>query len=75
MVQARQIQATDCRHELAWKGIWTDTKGKGWYLEECREYAPKVSSAVWALIRPSPGHNRIGKRPLWPERSTVAMEA
>ena len=44
MVQSRQLQATHCRGEPAWKGIWTDRKGKGWYVEACREHAPKVSS-------------------------------
>ena len=29
MVQPRQLQATDCRREPAWKGIGTDTKGDG----------------------------------------------
>jgi hypothetical protein len=24
--------------------MWTDAKGKGWYLEACREHAPKLTS-------------------------------
>jgi hypothetical protein len=34
----------DCHQEPAWKGIWTDRKGKGWYVEACRQHAPKLSS-------------------------------
>ncbi len=30
-VQSRQLQATHCRREPAWKGIWTDVGGNGWY--------------------------------------------
>ena len=44
MVQSQQLQATHCGREPAWKGIWTDRKGKGWYVEACRQHAPKVSS-------------------------------
>ncbi len=44
MVQSRQLQATHCQQEPAWKGIWTDRKGNGWYVEACRLHAPKVSS-------------------------------
>jgi hypothetical protein len=35
MVQARQIQATDSRHEPASKGTWTEDEGC--YQEGCRE--------------------------------------
>jgi hypothetical protein len=42
MIQSRQHQATHCRREPAWKGIWTDRKGKGWYVEACRQHAPKT---------------------------------
>jgi hypothetical protein len=44
MIQSRQLQATHCRQEPAWNGIWTDRKGKGWYVEACREHAPKLTS-------------------------------
>jgi hypothetical protein len=44
MVQSRQLQADHCHQEPAWQGIWTDRKGKSWYVEACREHAPKVSS-------------------------------
>ena len=43
MVQSRQLQATHCRGEPAWKGVWRDRTGKSWYVEECREHAPKVT--------------------------------
>ena len=33
MVYSHQLQATHCRQEPAWKGIWTDRKGNGWYVE------------------------------------------
>ena len=29
--ESRQLQATHCRPEPAWKGIWTDRKGRGRY--------------------------------------------
>ena len=42
MVQSRQLQATHCRREPAWKGQWRDAVGRIWYEEACREHAPKV---------------------------------
>ena len=30
MVQSRQLQATHCRQEPAWKGQWQDVKGSWW---------------------------------------------
>jgi hypothetical protein len=44
MVQSRQLQATHCRGEPAWKGVWKDRSGLSWYVEACREHAPKVIS-------------------------------
>jgi len=46
MLYSHQLQATHCRQEPAWKGIWTDRKGKGWYVEACRQHAPKLTSAA-----------------------------
>jgi hypothetical protein len=43
MVQSRQLQATHCPEPPAWKGIWTDVKGRSWYVEACRGHAPKVA--------------------------------
>jgi hypothetical protein len=43
MVQSRQLQATHCPDPPAWKGIWTDVKGRSWYVEACRGHAPKVA--------------------------------
>jgi hypothetical protein len=44
MIQSRQLQATHCRGEPAWKGVWKDRSGRSWYVEGCREHAPKVTS-------------------------------
>src|ERR1019366_261750 len=46
LVYSAQLQATHCRQPPAWKGIWKDAKGKSWYVEACREHAPKVSPAT-----------------------------
>jgi len=46
MVQARQLQATHCRGEPAWKGVWRDRAGRSWYVEACREHAPKPTGTV-----------------------------
>jgi hypothetical protein len=46
MVQSRQLQATHCRQEPAWKGQWQDVKGGWWYVEACREHAPKPTGDV-----------------------------
>ena len=43
MIQFRQLQATHRRQEPAWKRIWTDRKGNGWYVEACREHAPNLT--------------------------------
>ena len=44
MVQSRQLQATHCRGEPAWKGVWRDRAGKSWYVEACQEHAPRLTS-------------------------------
>ncbi len=44
MVYSRQIQATHCRQPPAWKGQWRDANGRTWYVEACRDHAPKVTS-------------------------------
>ena len=43
MVQSRQLQATHCRQEPAWKGQWRDPRGRNWYVEACRQHAPKLT--------------------------------
>jgi hypothetical protein len=43
MVVGHQLQADHCRQPPAWKGIWTDAKGKSWYVESCRTHAPLVT--------------------------------
>lgn len=44
MVYSRQLQATHCRRQPpAWKGVWRDATGRSWYVEACREHAPKVA--------------------------------
>jgi hypothetical protein len=44
MVQSVQLQATHCRGVPEWKGVWRDRAGHSWYVEACREHAPKVTS-------------------------------
>ena len=44
MVQSRQLQATHCWQKPTWKGIWTDRMGNSWYVEVCREHAPKLTN-------------------------------
>ncbi len=44
MVVGHQLQADHCHQPPAWKGVWTDRKGKSWYVEACRSHAPKLSS-------------------------------
>ncbi len=46
MVYSAQLQADHCRRPRAWKGIWRDRTGRNWYVEACREHAPKVSSGA-----------------------------
>jgi hypothetical protein len=46
MVQSRQLQATHCRLEPAWRGQWRDAKGGWWYVEACRDHTPKVTSGA-----------------------------
>ena len=41
MVYSRQLHSTHCRQRPAWKGMWKDVKGRSWYVEACREHAPK----------------------------------
>jgi hypothetical protein len=41
MIYSRQLQADHCRQSPAWNGVWRDAKGKSWYVEACREHAPK----------------------------------
>jgi hypothetical protein len=33
------------RQPPTWKGVWRDAKGKSWYVEACREHAPKSAGA------------------------------
>jgi len=44
MVQSRLLQATHCYKPPAWNGQWRDAKGRSWYVEACREHAPRLSS-------------------------------
>ena len=44
MVYSVQLQADYCRQPPAWKGQWQDVNGRWWYVEACREHAPKVAS-------------------------------
>jgi len=44
VVYSHQLQATHCRQEPAWKGQWRDPKGGTWYVEACRQHAPKLTS-------------------------------
>jgi hypothetical protein len=46
MIYDPKLQATHCRQAPAWKGIWRDAKGKSWYVEACREHAPKAKRDV-----------------------------
>jgi len=46
MIYDHKLQATHCRRPPAWKGVWRDAKGKSWYLEACREHAPKARRDV-----------------------------
>jgi hypothetical protein len=46
MIYSSQLQADHCRQESAWKGVWTDRKGNSWYVEACRQHAPKVTSGA-----------------------------
>jgi hypothetical protein len=41
MVYDYKLQATHCRQPAAWKGVWRDATGRSWYVEACREHAPK----------------------------------
>ena len=45
MVNDHNGQADHCRQRVEWKGVWRDVKGRSWYVEACREHAPKASSA------------------------------
>jgi hypothetical protein len=45
MVQSRQLQATHCYQSPVWKGFWRDRLGRSWYVEACRDHAPKVAAA------------------------------
>ncbi len=44
MIYDHKLQADHCRGEPAWKGIWRDRNGSNWYVEACRQHAPKVTS-------------------------------
>ena len=46
MVYSHQLQADHCRQPPAWKGQWQDVKGHCWYVEACREHAPKVAGGA-----------------------------
>ena len=43
MTYSRQLQATHCRGEPAWKGVWKDRSGRSWNIEACQQHAPKVA--------------------------------
>ena len=42
MVYSPQLQSTHCYEPSVWKGPWRDRKGRTWYVEACREHAPKA---------------------------------
>jgi hypothetical protein len=42
MLYSRQLQATHCRGEPAWKGVWRDRTGKSWYVEACRHHCRRL---------------------------------
>ena len=44
MVQSRQLQATHSYEPSVWKGPWRDSLGRTWYVEACRDHAPKLWS-------------------------------
>jgi hypothetical protein len=46
MMQSCQLQATHCREEPAWKGVWKDRSRRSWYVEACRQHAPKVTGGA-----------------------------
>ena len=56
----RQLQADHCPQEPAWRGIWTDRKGKGWYVDACREHAPKLSCGLSEGSNPLPQDGTMG---------------
>jgi hypothetical protein len=45
MIFSDQLQADHCYERPAWKGPWRDAKGRTWYVEACREHAPKLKGA------------------------------
>jgi hypothetical protein len=44
MVYSHQLQAAHCSGAPAWMGRWRDVKVCTWYVEACREHAPKAAS-------------------------------
>lgn len=46
MVYSMQLRADHCRRPPAWKGQWRDSKDRSWYVEACREHAPKLTSGA-----------------------------
>jgi hypothetical protein len=66
MVYDRNLRASHCLAPLAWKSIWTDPKGKSWYLEACGGHAPKWSRlsadrpvSITRAVRSSPVGGRF----------------
>jgi hypothetical protein len=45
MVNVDNGQSDHCRQLVKCEGAWRDVKGRSWYVEACREHAPKASSA------------------------------
>ena len=46
VVYSVQLQADHCRQAPAWKGIWTDARGRVGRSKSCRLYAPRVTSGA-----------------------------
>jgi hypothetical protein len=54
MVQSRQLQATHCYERAGMEGAVAGRQGGWWYVEACREHAPKhpISTEGSAPSRP-----------------------
>jgi len=46
VVYSVQLQADHCRWPPAWKGVWRDRSGRSWYVEACRQHAPKMTNGT-----------------------------